>query len=132
MRLPPSVLAATASLVLAAACQGPSTGPSVRQTSPVADATSEGVRFRNATERPIYYVAFESEFATRASLAPCTDPVRCPSVAPRGEVAIPLRSIEGYRAGAREVVIYWWHLLPRGDGTHALDSLRMERVALAH
>ena len=115
------------------ACAGHSTAttePATNVTELRAESSSSGVRVSNPTDRTIYYTVFEQEFATRASLAPCTDPARCASVAPAGEVIVPYSAIAGYTKDAREVLVYWWHLVPGPDGRYSMDRLRSYIVKL--
>ena len=131
MRLAPliSILALNA----LAACAGQPiamTEPATESTEVRATTSASGVRVSNATDRTIYYTVFEKDLATRASLAPCTDPVRCPSVAPAREVTVPYSAIAGYTKGAREAVVYWWHLVPGADGRYSVDRLRSYIVKL--
>jgi hypothetical protein len=134
MRLHPPLF--TLALSILAACSGrvAATEPATTTDTPAGAAelraVSErsGVRVSNATDRAIYYTVFESEFATVASLAPCTEPARCPSVPPGGEVVVPLSAVAGYHPGAREGIVYWWHLVPGADGRFSMDSLRTVRV----
>ena len=131
MRLPQlvSILALNA----VAACAGhavAATEPATDGTELRAATSSSGVRVANATDRTIYYTVFEREFAAVASLAPCTEPARCPSVAPAGEVTVPFSAIAGYTKDAREAIVYWWHLVPGADGRHSIDRLRSYIVKL--
>lgn len=99
------------SLAVSVACTSPTPGPADdgADVSARADAAA-GITVRNQTDRAIYYVAFERSYAARVQFAPCTDAPRCPSIAPGAEGTIPYSAIGGYKAGAREAIVYWWHL----------------------
>ena len=104
----------------------PTDGP----TAVTAAATAEGIRFTNRTDRPIYYTAFEREYAARVMFAPCTDPALCPSIAPRGEAVIPFAMIGGYEPGKREAMVYWWHLAPANTEGRLVEEMHSEVVRL--
>ena len=131
MRLAPLLSLLTLNALVA--CAGHSTAttePATNATELRAASSSSGIRVSNPTDRTIYYTVFEKDFATRASLAPCTDPARCASVAPAGEVIVPYSAIAGYTKDAREAVVYWWHLVPSPEGRHSVDRLRSSIVKL--
>ena len=114
-----------AALAASIACASPTPGPASAgaEVSARADGVS-GIRLRNETNRPIYYVAFERSYAARVQFAPCTDAPRCPSIAPNSEGTIPYSAIGGYEAGAREAVVYWWHLRPNPEeGERLLEDM---------
>jgi hypothetical protein len=131
MRLIPSLLGLA--LATLTACSG---GPLLTEGAEAARDASAlraqvdqgGIRLSNATDRTIYYLVFEANFATLALWAPCTEPGRCRSVAPGKEVVIPLSEVTGYKPGATEGIVYWWHLEPRSGGPFALDTVRSVRV----
>lgn len=121
--VPGALVAAAASLpLLAFACSSP-----VRIMT-----TEDGLRFRNPTERTIYYVVFERQYAARVNFAPCTDAPRCPSITPGAAETIPFARIGGYAPGAREAIVYYWHLVPTAGagGGHIVENMRSQVVRL--
>lgn len=87
--------------------------PDALLSTRVAGAT---VELSNRTDQPVYYVAFESELATRIRFAPCADPEACASVAPGRTRTIPLAEVAGYHPRASSVIVYFWHLVPAAEG----------------
>ena len=115
--------------LLVASCGGPARvgGP----LAAILSTTGEGVRFRNPTARNVYYTAMERETAALVDWAPCTDPARCSSVPPRGEVTIPYAAIYGYEPGDREAIVFYWELVPTTpDGDFRVENLRSQVVSL--
>ena len=82
----------------------------------------------NATERPVYFAAFEEQTAAVTFWAPCDDPERCPHVAPGERKLIPYSAVSGYRPGAEVALVYWWHLVPKPGGGFRPDSTRVEAI----
>lgn len=89
---------------------------------------STGVELSNRTDQPVYYVAFESELAMRIRFAPCVDPEACASIAPGRTRTIPLSEVAGYHSRATSVIVYFWHLVPSGEG---MAVERMSSVVLS-
>ncbi|SRR5258706_10638556 len=110
-------------VALAVACNSP-TGP-VQITS-----RNGALQLTNATDGPVFYTIIESETAARVDWAPCVNPSVCPYIAPHQQRAIPYAEITGYHPGAREAIVYWWHLEAPADA-YQPDSIRATRVRLA-
>jgi hypothetical protein len=92
--------------------------------------TSQSLRLENTSDRTIYYLVFERDFAARALWGPCDGPEQpCPRLEPRARTQVPYGQIGGYEPGAREAVVYWWHLVER-DGGWAVDQVRSVVVQL--
>ena len=120
-----TVIAAVLGLVLA--CGDP-TGPipgtlAVRATAPVLQLT-------NQSAAPIYTFTIEAGTAARANWAPCTDPSRCPSIAPGKHATLPYAAITGYTAGAQQAIVFWWHLTLGGSTGFRPDSIRSVIIGL--
>lgn len=95
----------------------------------VAVASSQSLRLENASSRPIFYLVMERGFAARANWAPCTSPAECPRVEAHGQTRVDYSRIAGYEPGAREAIVYWWHLVQR-DGGWVVDHVRSVVVQL--
>ncbi|HEX2077310.1 MAG TPA: hypothetical protein VHG08_06360 [Longimicrobium sp.] len=90
----------------------------------------KSLRLENASSRAIYYFVIERNMAALANWAPCTSPEQpCPRVQPRSQTQVPYSRIAGYEPGAREAIVYWWHLVER-DGGWAVDHVRSVVVQL--
>jgi hypothetical protein len=87
------------------------------------------LRLSNRGDVVIYWTAMEAEFASRVDWIPCVDPARCPSLEPGQTRALPYEEIAGYEPGAEEAIVYWWRLVPRGNG-FATDDIHTVRVRL--
>ena len=114
-------------LALPLACANP-TGPiggrlTVRATPPVLELTNQGAA-------PIYFFSIERGAAAFADWAPCTDPSRCAGITMGQTASVPYTQIAGYAPGAREAIVYWWHLIARDQSTLRPDSIRAVVVAL--
>lgn len=120
-----------ATLCLALLLGGCSSTPPLDPAVPlnVSVSTSQSLRLRNASSRPIFYVVMERGFASLANWAPCTNPAECPRVDARGETRVDYGRIAGYEPGAREAIVYWWHLV-EGDGGWVVDNVRSVVVKL--
>jgi hypothetical protein len=117
-----------AALALAACAGSPPAAPAapleVRTEPPHLVLTSRD-------SAPIYFVVFEQQMATMVRWRPCPEPAECRQVEPHGERRLPLDSIPGYKPGATEALLYWWHLVPAKAGGFAFDSVRSLVVPLA-
>ena len=92
--------------------------------------TSQSLRLENNSSRTIYYLVFERDFAARALWGPCNRPDQpCPRLEARSGTQVPYSQISGYEPGAREAVVYWWHLVER-DGGWAVDQIRSVVIQL--
>ncbi len=114
-------------LALSLACASPA-GPiggrlTVRATPPVLELTNQGAA-------PIYFFTVEGGAAAYTDWAPCTDASRCAGITMGQTASVPYTQIAGYVPGAREAIVYWWHLVGSGPSTSRPDSIRAVVVAL--
>jgi hypothetical protein len=84
----------------------------------------------NRSAAPVYYFAIERGAAAFTDWAPCTDPSRCAAIATGRTASVPYGEITGYAPGAREAIVYWWHLVPGAQATSRPDSVRSVLVGL--
>jgi len=110
-------------LLVVIGCNSP-TGP--LQVS----ARRPSVHLVNSSATPIYYFAVERESAALIDWIVCTDPPACATVPAHGLTVLPYDRIAGYTSGAREAIVYWWHLEPLGAGQFRADSVRTAVVRL--
>jgi hypothetical protein len=82
-----------------------------------------GVEIQNDRTRPIHYFLTERSTAARILWGPCDDPRDCTTVAAGARVGVSGHDIIGW-GESEEVILYWWHLIPRGDGKFRVDSVR--------
>ena len=114
-------------LALSLACANPA-GPiggrlTVRAAPPVLELTNQGAA-------PIYFFTVERGAAAYTDWAPCTDASRCAGITMGQTASVPYTQIAGYAPGAREAIVYWWHLVVSGPSTSRPDSIRAVVVAL--
>jgi hypothetical protein len=114
-------------LALALGCANP-TGPiggrlSVRAVPPVLELT-------NQSPAPIYSFTIERGAAAYTDWAPCTDPSRCTAIRAGQTASMAYTQIAGYAPGAREAIVYWWHLVADAGTTFQPDSIRALIVGL--
>ena len=81
------------------------------------------LHLRNGSPTPIYYFALERETAALVDWIPLVGPGST-SIPARGEVALLYSTIFGYKAGAKEALVYWWRAVPDGAGGYRADSVR--------
>lgn len=85
----------------------------------------------NTGDESIHYLVFEADVAARALWGPCTNPAQaeCPPLKPGQKRTLPLRDIYGYEAGkGQRVIVYWWHLVPDGQGRWRVDGMQSAQV----
>src|SRR6266699_4008372 len=114
-------------LALSLACANPA-GPiggrlTVRAAPPVLELTNQGAA-------PIYFFTIERGAAAYTDWAPCTDGSRCAGITMGQTASVPSTQIAGYVPGAREAIVYWWHLIDDSHTTLRPDSIRAVIVAL--
>ena len=113
----------TGLLLASAGCRRDLTAPEPAGSAQVTvDRTADGLRLGNATDRPIAYTVFERGYL--ALFAPCLDPgPGCLRLAPGASAVVPYAEIGGYSPGAREAIVYWWHLVPDGAGGYRAEEI---------
>lgn len=94
-----------------------------------AQASSFTLTLQNLGSTTVYTFVVEREYAARINWAPCADPTHCTGLEPGASTALPFSQIGGYSAGAREAVVYHWHLIPQG-GVFLPDTIRALVVTL--
>jgi hypothetical protein len=117
----------TSILPLCLACGAP-TGPiggqlSVRTAPPLLELTNE-------SPAPVYSFTIERQAATYTDWVPCTDAAHCAAIKTGAAASVPYTQIVGYAPGAREAIVYWWHLVPSDQATFQPDTLRAIVVTL--
>jgi hypothetical protein len=112
-----ALLLCTAAL---AACSDPTTygsaGVEVR-------TDAAGLEILNQRNRSIYYFAADRNTAELILWGACEQPAECHAVAPSERKRVPSAEIYGWGT-SDEVIVYWWHLLPRTEGGFRVDSIR--------
>jgi len=98
-------------IVLAtAACTSPS---EVATSAPLTiTATNGALQLTNGPAQTVFYFIYERQAAALINWAPCVDPSRCASLAPRAATAVPYGTIGGYGPGKTEAIVWWWHAEP--------------------
>jgi hypothetical protein len=112
-----------ASAALLAACGGADASLAVTEV-PTGTATSvtvarvaTGLRLTNTGSAPLAFAIMERTYAALADIAACADPGPACVRLPAGQtVSVPFTEISGYAAGAREVIVYTWRVVPNGTG----------------
>jgi hypothetical protein len=117
----------SAILSFALACANP-TGPNggdvtVRAAPPVLELT-------NRSPVAVYSFIIERGAAAYTDWAPCTDPAQCAAINVGQRVSVAYAQIAGYSSGAREAIVYWWHLVPGVATGFRADSIRAVVVGL--
>lgn len=113
-----------ACIVLLAACadtSGPVDGDPVD-----ASFGPAGVVAHNRTHAPVYWFAVEQNAAMTLLWlwAPCVDPARCPSIAPRGSATIDFDDIVAWQPDSESAILYHWHIVRGDNGGLRADSIR--------
>ena len=113
------------------ACGPESTAPRARVGDVSVTRVPTGVRLVNLTGRPVEVMAFERSLATTGSFALCVDiSPACLNLQAGGSRVVPLAQIAGFRAGAHEAVVWWWHVVPSAPDGYRVDKLRSTVVQL--
>jgi hypothetical protein len=115
----------TAVLVLSA-CAEP-TGLTVDRLA--TRISPSALELTNHTSTDVYWFAIERGFAARADWVACIDSTRCPPLVPGAGLSVPYASIGGYTPGAREAIVYWWHVLVTPAGARP-DTIQAVLVRL--
>jgi hypothetical protein len=111
-------------LLLGAAALGACSDPTTFGSRGVeVRADAEGVEILNQRNRTIYYFAADRNTLALINWAACDQPAQCPGVAASERKRIPPSEIHGWGT-SNEVIVYWWHLLPRTEGGFRVDSIR--------
>jgi len=114
-------------LCLVLACAGPTapiSGQLTVRTAPLA------LKLTNHSPAAIYTFAIERGAGTYTEWAPCTDPSTCVGIGVGQSVMLPYSQIAGYAIPGREVVVFWWHLIPGGPTGFQPDTIRALVVTL--
>jgi hypothetical protein len=117
----------TIALALGAACQS-ATG-TVRDGPVIVTSRPDALVIANAGSDPVYTFALTQEASALVDWIPCSDPTRCQGIAQGATRVVPYSQIYDYSRGTRAVIIYWWHLVPSGNG-FAPDEIRAVVVQL--
>jgi hypothetical protein len=108
--------------VAAAACDSPN-DVVVENDGVQVTLDQAGLIVRNDRTTTIYTFAVDRETATVITWAPCSDPNICGGVRSGQRVRVPADRISGW-VGSDEILLYWWHLVPRTGGGFAPESIR--------
>ena len=87
-------------------------------------AAPPSLKLTNPSDASIYYFIVERVYAARINWGPCANPRTCAAVPPHATSTVPYDDIGGYAPGAKEAIVYWWHLMPRGGTRFEPDSIR--------
>jgi hypothetical protein len=121
------LLASVLALVSFAACES----STFRREGALAIETgSNQVRLHNRTDAPVYTFVIEREAAARTDWGTCSNPNTCDGIDPGEHRTIGYDDIAGYGAGAKEAIVYWWHLIPNPGGGYSPDELHSEIIQL--
>ncbi len=98
-------------------------GQNVIGNSVSASRVQGGVQIVNGTGVPVGYVVWNR--AWLALFAPCIDTTpQCLRLPAGTTVTVALKDIGGYAPGANEAIVYWWRVVPDGDGGYRVDQVR--------
>jgi hypothetical protein len=89
-------------------------------------AEANALDITNRTSANVYFFAVGSNTATLILWAPCTRPDVCRNVESGRTLSVDYEAITGGKEPG--LIVYWWHLVPAGDGTFTFDSIRAEAV----
>jgi len=117
----------SAALCIAVACSN-SAGLTVERLA--VQAAPPVLLLTNQSPAPVYYLAMNRASLAAANWAFCSDPTRCTGLNPGVSTSLPYAQIGGYTQGAREAVVFWWHLIPATGAGFRPDSIRALVVAL--
>jgi len=90
---------------------------------------ADALEIHNRTERAVYYFAVDSEMVALINWVPCSDPDACARVTARSRSTIPASAVLRW-GSSPQVTVYWWHLVPDGEGGFRPDRIRMRTVSL--
>ncbi len=121
------LLAPLIALVSLAACD--STTFSLEGPLAIETGASE-VRLHNRTSAPVYAAVVEREHLALYDGGPCTNPAQCDGIDPGERRNIPYAEIVGYKPGAKEAVVLWWHLVPAPGGGYSPHTIHSEVIQL--
>ena len=112
-----------------------SLGACTQPTSPILGVVSargigQNVEITNHTFAPVYTFVIDRGAAAYTDWGPCTDPTLCAATAPQSGSVLPYSQIVGYTLTSREVIVYWWHLVPDGASGFRADSTRAIIIGL--
>ncbi len=108
-------------LVLALACSNPA-GPQGGSLTVTRAAPS--LELTNGSQAPVYYFAIESGARAYTEWVPCVNSTYCPPLATGDRISLAYSQIVGYFPGAKQAVVFWWHVVPGPADTPQPDSVR--------
>ena len=114
-------------LCLVLACTGPTapiSGQLTVRPAPLA------LKLTNYSPTAVYTFAIEQGALAYIDWAPCTDPSTCPGIGVGQSVMLPYSQIAGSATPGRDVVVFWWHLIPGGATGFQPDTIRAVLVTL--
>jgi hypothetical protein len=92
-------------------------------------AVSPDLQITNQSGVPVYSFIVERAAAAHTDWAPCNQPTLCAGIAAGATANVPYSQIVGYTSGAREAIVYWWHLRASSVGFQP-DTIRAVVIAL--
>lgn len=115
-------------LSLAAACSADT--PGITAVDPVVVPAGEvtavrvpgGVTLHNGTSTALAYAVWNRGWL--GQLGACTEPSPdCLRLPAGGSITVPTAEISGWDDTATEIAVYWWYVLPNGDGTYRASEI---------
>lgn len=112
----------------------PAAGTATIAAGSVSVTTSNGaIEIRNGTERSVFTFIVERQTAALIDWMPCLPHpnVRCGGGVGEGQtLRIPYASINGYKPGATEAIVYWWTPVQDAAGTWRAENMQSAVVRL--
>ncbi|MGH7490770.1 MAG: hypothetical protein ACREOO_00095 [bacterium] len=99
------------------------------QTGVEAEAHSQNLYIVNHTAATVHYVVFPRDMLSSVAWKPCVDPHCHSEILPQQKAIVPYAEFLGEMKD-NEAVIYWWHLLAKGDQGYQMDELHTIVVKL--
>lgn len=79
----------------------------------------QGLEITNSSSVDLFYEAIDVDvlalWAGPTDITMCSDP-DCPHVAPGQTVVVPWDQVLGWRDDTTKIAVYWWRVVPDGEG----------------
>lgn len=98
-------------------------------------AAAEGLRLTSQSDADLFYGAVDPEsfalWAGPEGVTMCQDPA-CPHLSPHGTATVAWQDVVGWSEATTRVTVYWWRVVPDGDGHWRLSEslVRSREVAV--
>jgi hypothetical protein len=79
--------------------------------SMAADVNPWGLSLHGRSTGSLYFMAIDRDAQANTDWYPCVS-LTCPSVAGGDVAAIPFGQVAGFNSRTREILVYWWGLVP--------------------